>query len=98
MESIPTILHIDCTGGNGDRFAWFYDNFFGCIGGTFWSWFDFDPCSFVHGTMAASDSEMVASAMYLFTIFVPKHFAFVSTAQTVHKMDAGPDFAVIVIA
>ena len=36
--------------------------------------------------------------MYLFTVFVPKHFAFVSTAQTIHKMNAGPDFSAIVIA
>ena len=98
MESIPAILHIDCTGGNGDRFAWFYHNFFGYTVYTFWSWFDFDPCWFVHGAVVSLDWELMASATYLFAIFIPKHFTFVTTAQPVHKMDAGPDFTVIVIA
>jgi hypothetical protein len=37
MESIPAILHIDCTNENGDRFAWFYHNLFGYTVRTFWS-------------------------------------------------------------
>jgi hypothetical protein len=53
---------------------------------------------FINRAVASLHWELMASATYLFALFIPKHFTFVTTAQPVHKMDAGPDFTVIVIA